>query len=75
MSSPVIAQGSKVAGPSSQTSMLLLLLKMRIFVALILELKKEEKTWSKTVRKAASIELVRSMKLQLVLVLILPDRR
>jgi erythritol transport system permease protein len=36
MSSTVTAQGSKVAGPSSQTSMLLLLLKMRTFVALIL---------------------------------------
>ncbi|KQW31626.1 sugar ABC transporter permease [Rhizobium sp. Root274] len=36
MSSPVIAQGSKALGPSSQTSMLLLLLKMRTFVALIL---------------------------------------
>jgi erythritol transport system permease protein len=36
MSSTVTAQGSKAAGPSSQTSMLLLLLKMRTFVALIL---------------------------------------
>ncbi len=36
MSSPVITQGSKVADASSQTSMLLLLLKMRTFVALIL---------------------------------------
>ena len=36
MSSSVTAHGSKAAGPSSQTSMLLLLLKMRTFVALIL---------------------------------------
>ncbi|TRL35329.1 ABC transporter permease [Rhizobium straminoryzae] len=36
MSSPVPPHGSKAAGPSSQTSTLLLLLKMRTFVALIL---------------------------------------
>ncbi|SIQ10225.1 erythritol ABC transporter membrane protein [Rhizobium sp. RU35A] len=36
MSSPVSPHGSKAAGPSSQTSTLLLLLKMRTFVALIL---------------------------------------
>ncbi|SMC49223.1 ABC transporter permease [Rhizobium sp. RU36D] len=34
--STATASGSKIAGPSSQTSMLLLLLKMRTFVALIL---------------------------------------